>query len=696
MSGSRPTSKRRSRPRADTPPHPAPNTPADVANHEGTEQYRPPMSDTMFAVWSTDASGEFAEPQLLWEAYTGQPWEEQRGWGWTAMLHPDDREAIAQGWEWALAARAAYEANGRVWHAASQSYRQFMMRAMPLVNADGSVRKWMGALMDIHEQKQLEHTRRLLAAIVDSSDDAIIGKTLAGTIVSWNVGAERLYGYRADEAIGQPIAILIPPDRPDELPAIMSQLAQGERIDHYETERMRKDGARIFISLTISPIRDDTGTITGASAIARDITARKRAEAQQRFMVEANQQLAASLDYEAKLTQLTRLTIPYLADYSLLYMIDSDGQAHQVAAAHVDPAKEQLLAQIDHRSSIDPNDPGNIVAQVLNTSSPILVPQAAIAEAAASAADPDLQQIYRVLNPTSYMLVPLSSERVVRGALFLAAAESRRHYGAMDLSLAQELAQRAAVALENAWLFHQAQEAVRMRDTFLSVAAHELKTPLTSLLGNAQLMLRRADREGTMHERDRRNVQLITEQARRLNQMILALLDISRIEMGHLTIDRTPVDVGALARRVVDEIQPTLIDHSVICVAPGTAVIVEGDEVRLEQVLQNLISNAIKYSLNGGTVHVDVVRQAGQVYISVTDQGIGIPKAAIPNLFRRFYRASNVDAQHISGMGIGLFVVKEIVTLHGGEVAVESTEGQGSTFTVRLPLLDDQDTSQKG
>ena len=550
--------------------------------------------------------------------------------------------------------------------------------------------------MDIHEQKQLEHTRRLLAAIVDSSDDAIIGKTLAGTIVSWNIGAERLYGYRADEVIGQPIAILIPPDRPDELPAIMSQLAQGERIDHYETERICKDGTRIFVSLTISPIKDDTGAITGASTIARDITARKRAEAQQRFMVEANRQLAASLDYEAKLTQLTRLTIPYLADYSLLYMIDSGGQAHLVAAAHVDPAKEQLLAQIDHRPSMDPNDPSSVVAQVLNTSTPILVPQADMAEAATIAADPELQRVYRTLNPTSYMLVPLLSEHVVHGALFLAAAESRRHYGPMDLSLAQELAQWAAVALENAWLFHQAQEAVRMRDTFLSVAAHELKTPLTSLLGNAQLMLRRASREGTMNERDQRNVQIITEQARRLNQMILALLDISRIEMGHLTIDRTPVDVGALARRVVDEIQPTLIDHSVICVAPGTALVVEGDEVRLEQVLQNLISNAIKYSPNGGTVHVVVVRHAGQVYVSVADQGIGIPKAAIPNLFRRFYRASNVDAQHISGMGIGLFVVKEIVTFHGGEVAVESAEGQGSTFTVRLPLLDDQGTSQKG
>src|SRR5437763_3858289 len=143
---------------------------------------------------------------------------------------------VPQEWEQTLAARTAYEAYGRVWHAASELYRHFIVRATLLVNVDGSVRKWMGTLMDVHEQKQLEHARRLLAAIVDSSDDAIIGKTLTGTIVSWNVGAERLYGYQADEVIGQPIAILIPPDRPDELPAIMSQLAQGERIDHYETE----------------------------------------------------------------------------------------------------------------------------------------------------------------------------------------------------------------------------------------------------------------------------------------------------------------------------------------------------------------------------------------------------------------------------------------------------------------------------
>jgi signal transduction histidine kinase len=168
--------------------------------------------------------------------------------------------------------------------------------------------------------------------------------------------------------------------------------------------------------------------------------------------------------------------------------------------------------------------------------------------------------------------------------------------------------------------------------------------------------------------------------------MVAALLDISRIQTGQLSIERAPLDLCQLAQRVVDDLLPTLDKHQVALTLPDEALIVEGDELRLEQVFQNLLQNAVKYSPEGGTVDMRVEQRGDQACVMVADRGIGIPQEALPLLFRRFYRAGNVQAQHISGIGIGLYVVKEIVDLHGGQIDVASQEGVGSTFTICLPI----------
>jgi PAS domain S-box-containing protein len=232
----------------------------------------------------------------------------------------------------------------------------------------------------------------------------------------------------------------------------------------------------------------------------------------------------------------------------------------------------------------------------------------------------------------------------------------------------------------------EAQEAVRIRDVFLSVASHELKNPLTALLGQAQLLVRRAERGGTMREQEIHSLNVIAAQASRLNKMILALLDVSRLETGQLSIERAPLDLGALARQVVTEVQPTLEKHTLTYHGPDVPIMIEGDALRLEQVLHNLVQNAIKYSPGGGQVSVRLVPCETTVGVSVTDEGLGIPQEALPRLFHRFYRASNAEEHSIAGMGIGLYVVREIVRLHGGTVTVESTEDVGSTFTIVLPL----------
>jgi len=254
-----------------------------------------------------------------------------------------------------------------------------------------------------------------------------------------------------------------------------------------------------------------------------------------------------------------------------------------------------------------------------------------------------------------------------------------------DRKLAEE--ERAQLLAREQAARAEAQEAVQMRDVFLSVASHELKTPLTSLLGNAQLLQRRTQREGASTGRNEQAITVIVEQARRLGKMIAALLDLSQIEMGQLSIEHEPVDVCALVRRVVAEVRPALDQHRVECVGTDAPLLVEGDELRLEQVLQNLIQNAIKYSPEGGLVVVRVEQRGGQAYVAVADQGIGIPPQALPRLFERLYRASNVDEWQIRGMGIGLHVVREIIALHGGTVEVQSEEGRGSTFAFSLPRM---------
>jgi signal transduction histidine kinase len=285
-----------------------------------------------------------------------------------------------------------------------------------------------------------------------------------------------------------------------------------------------------------------------------------------------------------------------------------------------------------------------------------------------------------------YLLKPFSAEelrarvgnqismRNARNTLQVALASTKQDIAV----LAGELAARTA----------ELEQALAVRDQFVAVAAHELKTPLTSLLGNSQLVMRRMKRNGTLSERDERALQQIISQSTRLRRLIETLLDISRSDEGAIELRRAPLDLLAAARRVVAEIAPGLERHTIEIIPAGEPPLVHGDELRLEQVLYNLIANAVKYMPNGGTIRVIALLEAERAGIAVADQGLGIPAEAVPHLFERYYRAANVSHRHISGIGLGLAVVHQIVRLHGGSVTVESTEGAGSTFTIWFPRTD--------
>jgi signal transduction histidine kinase len=427
-------------------------------------------------------------------------------------------------------------------------------------------------------------------------------------------------------------------------------------------------------------------------SIARDISTRKRAEERQHFLADAGKALASSLDYQTRLDTVAQLAVPRIADWCAIDIVGDDTSVSQLVVAHVDPTKVAWARELRQRFPPDPDTPRG-VPNVIRTGRTEFFPEITDDMLRASAHSAEQLEIALKVGFTSVIIAPLTARDRTLGAITFVTAESGRRYDAADVALAEELARRAAIAIDNARLYAaeqqaraEAEAAVRLRDQFLSIAAHELKTPLTTLLGNAQLMLRRAQRDSTLPERELRQLRMINEQSSRLHRMVLALLDISRLESGQLSIERARLDLVALTRRVVDEIRPAADGRTIDFVAPGEPLPIAGDELRLEQVLQNLIQNALKYSPDDQPIAVRVERRSGQAAVVVADRGIGIPAAALPRLFTRFYRAPNAEIQQIGGMGVGLYVVKEIVTLHGGEIAVESVEGQGSTFTILLPL----------
>lgn len=224
-----------------------------------------------------------------------------------------------------------------------------------------------------------------------------------------------------------------------------------------------------------------------------------------------------------------------------------------------------------------------------------------------------------------------------------------------------------------------------LRDSFLAIAAHELRTPLTSLIGQAQLLRRRLYENEHSDPRHSRSAEVVAAQAQRLNRLISNLFDLSYLDAKQLIVSQQPVGLTALVDQVVAELTPTLSRHTIMCHHHGSPAAVLGDTLRLEQVIYNLINNAVKYSPAGGPIHVSLDHSDGAVCLRVRDNGIGIPAPAISQLFQRFYRAPNAMDHQIVGMGVGLYLVREILARHGGTVEVESVEGQGSEFTARLP-----------
>ena len=533
-------------------------------------------------------------------------------------------------------------------------------------------------------------TSALLKAIVDSSDDAIISKDLQGTITSWNPAAERMFGYAATETIGRSIRIIIPADRQDEETDVLDRIKRGETISHYETIRCRKDGTCLPISLTVSPVRID-GTVVGASKIARDITDWKQSQAaadrEQRrtaFLAQMAEALSKSLDYEKTLANLATLAVPTIGDWCAVDMVQDDGEIARLAVAHIDPEKAELAREVRRRYD-NPNAPYS-VTQVIRTGTPAIISE--ITDdmiVAAARGDTERIRLFRLLGLTSYMCVPLVAGGRSLGALTLATAESGRRYTADDLKFAEDIASRAALAVDNARSHEQLHQANRLKDDFLATLSHELRTPLNAILGYARMI------SGGLIAPDKllRAVQTIERNATTLTQMVEDVLDVSRIVSGKMRLNVQPVDLPLVLHEAVETIRPAADAKRIrinAVIDPQVSPI-SGDPDRLQQIVWNLLSNAVKFTPKEGQIQLRLERVNSSVEIIVSDTGTGIAPEFLPHLFERFRQADADTTRQRTGLGLGLAIVRNLTELHGGSVyASSSGAGTGATFRVRLPV----------
>jgi signal transduction histidine kinase/CheY-like chemotaxis protein len=429
--------------------------------------------------------------------------------------------------------------------------------------------------------------------------------------------------------------------------------------------------------------------------VLRDATAERRAEEagrhlaaverDARFLADASAALAGLVDYESTLQKVARLAVPSFADWCIVDMLDEDGSLRRLAVAHVDPAKVELAHELRRRYPPDPQTSQGPWG-VVRTGKPEVVPEITDDRLAASVTDAGLLRILRGLGLRSYMGVPLSARGQVLGVLTFVAAESGRRYDDADLTVALDLAQRAAVAIENARLYQAVREADRRKEEFLALLGHELRNPLAPIR-NALYVLKLPGADAAVVERARG---MMERQVEYMVRLVDDLLDVSRIVRGKVDLRPESVEVAAVVARAVETSQP-LIDaegHRLTVSLPPEPLWVHGDPVRLAQVVSNLLSNAAKYTERGGQVGLTAAREGGEAVLRVRDTGIGIAPELLPRLFDMFFQAERRTKDAQGGLGIGLALVRGLVERHGGSIEAHSDgPGKGSEFVVRLPLL---------
>jgi signal transduction histidine kinase/ActR/RegA family two-component response regulator len=410
----------------------------------------------------------------------------------------------------------------------------------------------------------------------------------------------------------------------------------------------------------------------------------ERAHQRASFLAEASIALGSSLDYEDTLKRVAQLAVPDIADWCAVDIVDTEGGIKRLGVAHVDPAKVEFARSFRERYPEDPNAPQSI-ASVIRTGQPAMMPSIPDHLLVAAARDEEHLRALRELGLTSFIAVPLVANGRTLGAMTFVTAESGRSYGEEDLKFAQAVAERAALAVDNARAYSEARAANRAKDEFLAILSHELRTPINAIMGWAQML-----QHGVVDQaRVAQAVDAIVRNAAAQGRLIEDLLDLSRITSGKLRLDVEVVDLGSIVSAAIAAVEPAALAKGIrlqTVVDDGSGR-VYGDRQRLQQAVWNLLSNAVKFTPRGGRAQVHVMRVNSHVEVVVSDTGEGIPGEALPYIFDRFRQGDSTTTRQHTGLGLGLAIARHIVELHGGTIEASSDgPGTGATFRMKLPL----------
>jgi PAS domain S-box-containing protein len=536
----------------------------------------------------------------------------------------------------------------------------------------------------LHSAAMLRASESLYEA---TFNDAAVGIAHSSTDGRWlrvNPRLREILGYSEGELLQRRLQDVV---RADEVPGVLDmfeQLLQGDaRVHRRELCLAHREGLQLWGNLAVSLVHTAEGRPRCFLVVLEDVTERRRSEGRQRFLAGASEILLSSLDYRATLGAVVKLAVPAIADACLVAITPPEAEEKdQIVLSQGEPGRLEELREL--HSLLAAQDESRLP----QLASPRLLRQLGRASFAPGATLSDgAWALIQSLRVESAMIAPMVTRGRLIGSVAFFSTDLARHYDRADLGMATDLAQRVAFAVDNAYLYQQAQDAIGARDEFLSVASHELRTPLTPLVLQIQRLV--SDKGGDPldsipRERLRQILQRTFSQTQRLARLVETLLDVSRIAANRLDLDRELLGLNELLHEIAQRFseEATRVGSS-LTVRPGEQVTGYWDRIRLEQVFTNLVDNALKY---GGAAPVEIAIEVKdrRALVQVKDQGIGIEPSKLAAVFDRFERA--VPSHSYGGLGLGLYIARRIVEAHHGLISVRSQPGSGSVFTVELPL----------
>ncbi|BAY23828.1 PAS/PAC sensor hybrid histidine kinase [Calothrix sp. NIES-2100] len=617
--------------------------------------------------------------------------------GFFAIIHPDDRPQVIQTVQRAIAGEPIYNLEYRVitpdgairwYNGQGQVYRDQTGRAIRMT----------GVSVEITQRKQAEQERELaqrqLTTIFETSPVGIALLDGQQRYIAINQALATINGLKREQHFGRSIAEVFGESDANIVEIFHSIYTTGNPFicpNLAINVPARSDRSPGYYNVYYLPTKTSTHQVEQVLAYVLDVTEQVKLEHGQRFLSQASAVLASSLDYQTTLEQVAQLIVPELADWCTIHMVTEDGGIEQIAIAHTDPAKLEWAHQINEKYPLNPEEPRGAALTLRTGRSDFLtdIPDELLVQAAR---DSEHLEILREVGFKSVMTVPLRTQTRIFGVISFIAAESGKQYDQSHLQLAEELAHRASLAIDNAQLYRTAQRdrakaeaANRIKDEFLAVLSHELRSPLNPILGWTRMLRTQRLNPTKVNlalETIERNAQL---QA----QLIEDLLDVSRILQGKITLNIAPVNLVATIEAATETVRLAAAAKSIQIQTKINQITgsVAGDSNRLQQIVWNLISNAVKFTPSGGRIEVKLEQVDMYAQIQVKDTGTGISREFLPHVFEYFRQEDGTSTRKFGGLGLGLAIVRHLTELHGGTVHAESLgQNLGATFTVRLPL----------